>query len=354
MRKIIPLVLLLIILASQAKVLALSKTRLTSLMPIRKIRFNFHKDDPELKETENKQEAKKEIKKVEKKINLEEKIVKEKPKLKKIKISESLSHENVLVKKMTKRERAEYITRGKGIWVNIWNYPSNTKAFMKKLNKYDIDTIYLQINRSTTAIFKHPKKLDQILEDAHENNIKVIGWSYCYLKNDLVTDAKKFVIPARYVSPKGHKLDGMAADIEENVSVDAVKRYTRLIKRNLPKNYPLLAIVFSPRIKQNYPWKYIGSNWDVLMPMTYWHGLKNRNHRVVHDFVEDTILDLKRLTGRKNLNIHLITDGERTTSEEVKISLDVARKHNIKAGVSLYPEHLASHSMLQTLKNFQE
>lgn len=266
-------------------------------------------------------------------------------------ILEELKLEKTKNKEKQVCSSSEAITSGKGIWVNVWNYPTNTDSFMAKLKRYKIDTIYLQINRSTTPVYKNKAGLDAVLKAAHENNIKVIGWSYCYL-NNVQADADKFIQPAKYVSPNGDRLDGMAADIEENVNLWAVKTYTEKIKKSLPKDYPLIAIVFSPRIKQNYPWEYIGHNWDVVMPMVYWHGLKNRTHETVENFVKDSILNLRKLCKKDDLNIHLITDGERTSAKEVQISLNVAREHGVNAGISVYPEHLASDEILDTLRDF--
>jgi hypothetical protein len=273
--------------------------------------------------------------------------------------SEALVVESIKSLRFNFKEKSKIepqITKGKGIWVNVWNYPPDLNSFMTRLKSFDIDTIYLQINRSTTPALKHPEKLDTILKAAHENNIKVIGWSYCYLHH-VEADANKYLEPALYVSPEGHRLDGMAADIEENVSEAVIKKYTELIREGLQKagvkkKYPLIAIVFSPRIKSHYPWHYIGNNWDILMPMTYWHGLKGRNDQVVRTFVEETIVKLRELTGKPDLNIHLITDGERTSPEEVRISLDVARKMRVNSGVSIYPEHLVSDKILEEIKRY--
>ncbi len=250
-----------------------------------------------------------------------------------------------------KREVEKFVTEGKGVWVNIWNYPKDVNAFTNRLNKFKVDTVYLQINRSTTGIFSNQKELDNILKAAHQNNIRIIGWSYCYLR-DISTDVRKFVEPALYTSPDGEKLDGMAADIEENYSLAIVKSYTDKIRAKLPKDYPLIAIVFSPEIKANYPWEYIANNWDVLMPMTYWHGLKSRNDERVYNFVKDSIVSLKKLTKKDDLKIHLITDGDRTHSKEVQISLKAAQELGVNAGVSIYPEHLASDEMLDVMKDF--
>ncbi|MCE2928769.1 MAG: hypothetical protein LW817_03970 [Candidatus Caenarcaniphilales bacterium] len=249
------------------------------------------------------------------------------------------------------QETQRLITNGKGIWINIWNYPKDMDKFIARMKKFNIDTIYLQINRSTTPYFYNQTGLNQILKASHENNIKVIGWSYCYLKN-ISLDADKFIKPALYKSPEGHSLDGMAADIEENTQLWAVKSYTEAIKKKLPNDYPLIAIVFSPKIKQKYPWEYIGNKWDILMPMVYWHGLKNRDRDLVYNFVKSSIDDLRKFTKKDDLNIHLITDGERTTVSEIRTSLEAALDAGVNAGVSIYPEHLSTDSMLEQLKNF--
>ncbi len=254
-------------------------------------------------------------------------------------------------KEERKKETEKLITEGKGVWVNIWNYPKDVNAFTTRLNKFSVDTVYLQINRSTTGIYSNQKELDAILKAAHQKNIKIIGWSYCYLR-DINTDVRKFVEPALYVSPDGEKLDGMAADIEENYSQATVKAYTDKLRAKLPRNYPLIAIVFSPEIKANYPWEYIANNWDVLMPMTYWHGIKARNDDRVYNFVKNSIVSLRKLTKKDDLKIHLITDGDRTHCNEVQISLKAAQELGVNAGISIYPEHLASDEMLNIMKDF--
>ncbi len=252
----------------------------------------------------------------------------------------------------SKAQKIEHITSGKGTWVNIWNYPKDTKVFIDRLKKFKIDTIYLQVNRSNTKLFYNKAGVDRILKEAHDNDIKVIGWSYCYLKN-VADDAEKFIKVAQYKSPDGESFDAMAADMEENTSRWAVQTYSNKIKQALPKDYPLIAIIYSPKIKQDYPWELVAKEWDILMPMVYWHGLKNRNHQTVYNFVTESIADLKRLAKKDDLNIHLITDGDRTSHYEVATSIKAALDDGgVNAGISIYPEHLASDAMLRKLSKF--
>jgi len=244
------------------------------------------------------------------------------------------------------------ITTGKGIWVNIWNYPKNIDAFIDRLKDYHIDTVYLQVNRSTTEVFRHQIQIDELLKACKKANIKIIGWSYAYLY-DVKADAEKFIKPALYVSPEGYSFDGMAADIEENYKVESVRKYTEIIKAALPEDYPLIAIVFSPQIKPVYPWEYIAENWDILMPMVYWHGIKQRDLNRVANFVADSIHNLRKFTKKEDLNIHMITDGERTTPHEVAVSLEVAQQLKVNSGISVYPEHLVPNSVLEVIKDFK-
>ncbi len=256
---------------------------------------------------------------------------------------------NSLENKSYKERMITQLNNSKGTWVNLWNYPKDLNQFIHRLQKFNIDTVYLQVNRSNTENFKLKKELDQILKAAHDHNIKVVGWSYCYLE-DIEADANKFLAIAQYVSPDNESFDATAADIEENTSLWAVKNYTHKIKSQLSSDYPLIAIVYSPKIKQDYPWEYVANNWDVLMPMTYWHGLKNRNNETVYNFVKESITELRKLSKKENLNIHLITDGDRTNYNEVAISVQAAKDNGIANAISIYPEHLASDAMLESLR----
>jgi hypothetical protein len=259
-------------------------------------------------------------------------------------------HEDLLMVPQIFQEQKD-ITQGKGIWVNLWNYPQDLDKFFTRLQDHHIETVYLQVNRSTTPVFKHPtSEIDEILKAAHQYHIKIIGWTYAYL-NNVEADAKKFIEPAFYVSPEGYMFDAMAADVEENISATAIKKYTEMIKARMPKDYPMLIIVFSPKIKDNYPWQYLADNWDVFMPMVYWHGMRSRNLNKVAKFVSESIQGLRARTNKPDLKIHLITDGERTTPAEVALSIDIAKKLGVKSGISIYPEHLVPNSSLEMLKH---
>ena len=251
----------------------------------------------------------------------------------------------------------DLITDGKGIWINIWNYPKSPDMFCEYLKSKGINTLYLQISRSNTPAVKHPIKLNQIIKSAHERNIKVIGWSYLFLKEPL-TDAKKFVDAILYKTPDGDSLDGIAADIEEVTNATSIEMFTKVVRHSVRKDYPLIAITFSPVLKRadprHYAWKTIANNFDIIAPMTYWHGfVKLRNQKGAYDYTTKTIAKLKEYTQKKDLKIHLIGDGQKTSSEEIIGFLKAASDHKVDAGVSLYPWYVPKEHQIETLGKFE-
>ncbi len=251
------------------------------------------------------------------------------------------------------------VTDGKGIWVNIWNYPENPDMYCEYLKSNGIDTIYLQIFRSNTPAIQHLSKVNRIIESSHERDMKVIGWGYVFLNNPL-GDAKKFITAAKHKTPTGEMFDGFAADIEEITSSRNIERFTSRVREALGKDYPLIAITFSPMSKSKkadpryYAWKTIANNFDIIAPMTYWHGLvKYRSEKGAYDYTTQTITKLKEYTNKDDLKIHLIGDGQKTSSGEISGFLRAAEEHKVNAGVSLYPWHKPKDHQMETLGEFK-
>lgn len=247
----------------------------------------------------------------------------------------------------------EPITVGKGIWVNIWNYPSSPDLFCEYLKSNGINTIYLQISRSNTPAIKHPQKLNQIINSAHRRGMKVIGWSYVFLKNP-ISDAMKFIQAILYKTPDGDSLDGMAADIEEVASSFSIQTFVKAVREKVGPHYPLVAVTFSPYIKKAdpryYGWKAIADNFDVIAPMTYWHTfVKPRNEKSAYNFTAETISKIRKYTQKDDIKIHLIGDGQKTTSSEIAGFLKAAEDHGVNAGVSLYPWNTPKEHQIETL-----
>ena len=249
------------------------------------------------------------------------------------------------------------ITVGKGIWINIWNYPANPDMYCEHLKSKGIDTIYLQISRSNTPAIKNPTKLNKIIKSAHSRNIKVIGWTYSFLKDPL-SDAEKFIQAVNYKTPDGDSLDGMAADIEEVTNSRSIETFAKAVRKAVGFNYPLIAITFSPVLKraqpQHYAWKTIADNFDIIAPMTYWHGfVKYRSEKGAHDYTVQTIAKIKEYTQKDDIKIHLIGDGQMTSKNEIEGFLKAAEEQKINAGVSLYPWYTPKEHQIETLGKYE-
>ena len=249
------------------------------------------------------------------------------------------------------------ITVGKGIWVNIWNYPVNPDMFCEHLKSKGINTIYLQVSRSNMPAIKDPLKLNKIIKSAHDRDIKVIGWSYVFLKNPL-SDAQKFLQAIFYKTPDNDSLDGIAADIEEVTNSHSIETFAKVVRKAVGYDYPLIAITFSPVLKRadpsHYAWKTIANNFDIIAPMTYWHGfVKLRSEKGAYDYTVKTISKIKEFTQKDDVKIHLIGDGQKTSSEEIIGFLKAAEEHKIDAGVSLYPWYTPKEHQINTLGMFE-
>ena len=262
----------------------------------------------------------------------------------------------VLISLPLKSIAKEPITVGKGIWLNIWNYPANPEMFCEQLQSKGIDTIYLQISRSNTPAIKEPVQLNKIIKSAHARNMKVIGWTYSFLK-DPMSDAQKFIQAVNYKTPEGDNLDGLAADIEETTNARSIEIFAKAVRKSVGPKYPLIAITFSPVLKRanpsHYAWKTIANNFDIIAPMTYWHGfVKLRSEKGAYDYTAETISKIKEYTQKKDVQIHLIGDGQKTSSAEINGFLRAASDHNINAGVSLYPWYTPKEHQVETLGMF--
>lgn len=249
------------------------------------------------------------------------------------------------------------ITFGKGIWVNIWNYPRSPEIFCEYLKSKGIDTIYLQISRSNMPAIKESQKLSHIINAAHKNEIKIIGWNYIFLKNP-IEDAKKFLRAIFFKTSNGDSLDGMAADIEEVSNSFAIETFAKFVRKTVGPDYPLIAVTFSPVLKRanpnRYAWKTIANNFDIIAPMTYWHGfVKLRSQKGAYDYTTETIAKIKEYTQKNNLQIHLIGDGQKTSQEEIIGFLKAAEDHGINAGVSLYPLYTPKEHQVEALGKFE-
>ena len=108
--------------------------------------------------------------------------------------------------------QAEGLGDGPGIWMNMWNYPTEDyEAYCLKLHAKGIRNLFVQTSRSNTEAVCHPDKLGPLIDACHRYKIRVIAWSFAELQNPQA-DANKLIEAARFLSPTGQHIDAVAED----------------------------------------------------------------------------------------------------------------------------------------------
>ncbi|HEY9786240.1 MAG TPA: hypothetical protein V6D17_12605, partial [Candidatus Obscuribacterales bacterium] len=245
---------------------------------------------------------------------------------------------------------------GAGLWVNMWHYPevAELDAYCLKLHSQGIRNLFVQTSRSNTPAIANPDKLGPLIEACHKYKIRVIGWAFHELANT-AADADKIVAAAQFRSASGDKLDGMAPNLEKNLAKPHVESYLKRIRAALGSDYPLIAVVYSPLNKApavaQTPWKTLAEYCDVIAPMAYWNSKYQQFSP--YDYTLATVRMIRQLTGRWDVEVHVIGDGMGTRPEAIKNFLRGCRAAEATSA-SLYPNHKPTGEQLETLSHYFE
>ena len=244
---------------------------------------------------------------------------------------------------------------GAGIWVNLWHWPSgDLDSYCSELRTNGIRNIFLQISRSNTEAVPNPEQLGAIIEACHRYKIRVLAWSFAELLNPR-SDADKIIAAARYQSKLGHRMDGIAGNMEKNLSSERVEEYSKALREALGTSYPMVAVVYSPLNHApdvaHIPWTCLAKYWDVIAPMTYWGGRYQKLDP--YTYTVQTVQKVRQLTSRPDIEIHLIGDGMGTTSEQVQQFFKACHSCEV-ASASLYPNHIPTAEQLVCLGRYQD
>ncbi len=245
------------------------------------------------------------------------------------------------------------IADGPGIWINIWHYPEgDLDAYSSRMRAHGVRNLFVQTSRSNTEAVKDPAGLGALIEAAHRHNIRVIAWSFAELLNP-TADADKMIAAAHFQSPKGERIDGIAPNLEQNLDKWRVETYSQHLRQVLGRTYPMMAVVFSPlnRAPQvaKTPWKTLGEYYDVIAPMAYWGGKHQRLD--AYTYTRTTVEKVRALTGRSNIEVHVIGDGMGTSAESLDHFLR-ACKDSEATSASLYPNHRPTAEQLVAMSRY--
>lgn len=244
---------------------------------------------------------------------------------------------------------------GPGLWANVWNYPQgDVDAYCASLRRYGIRNLFIQTSRTNTPAIAHPEDLGTLIDAAHRHKLRVIAWAYLELQ-DPIADADKMLAAAKFRSPGGECVDAIAPDLEKNLQDARVTAFSKRLRDQLGPHYPLIACVYSPLNRyqevQNIPWKTLAQYYDVIAPMSYWNSKYQKLD--AHDYTLATIRTIRELTGRPDIEIHVIGDGMGTKSDSIHQFMKACKKAEATSA-SLYPNHKPTDEQLATLSRYGE
>lgn len=174
--------------------------------------------------------------------------------------------------------------RGAGVWVDIFDNAlwASPERQVRRMQADGIRTLYLQTSNSSQqyAIYR-PDRTARFLEAAHARGIKVVAWYLPTLANP-ARDASRSVAAIRFRTPRGHRFDSFALDVEATTVRSASVRNARLlslsnrIRTAAGSRFPLGAIIPSPRGMEmhpsywpGFPYRELRRYYDVFVPMVY-------------------------------------------------------------------------------------
>ncbi len=234
-----------------------------------------------------------------------------------------------------------------GAWIDMydkgpWLYPSRAIAEMAERG---VNTVYIETANfrkpKKTPLYK-PEKLAEMVDAAHEANIKVVAWYLPSFKK-LERDLRRALAALDFTTELGNTFDSFALDIESTEVGDIAKRNARFaeLAENLRAyagpNYAMAAIVpdATSTYWPDFPYSTVDEYFDVFMPMGYF-TYRVKGERAVRRYTTLNIETIRTATDDPNARIHPIGGiaGD-TGRKDVKGFVKAARK-GAAIGGSLY------------------
>lgn len=192
------------------------------------------------------------------------------------------------------------VVAGKGMWATYDLLERvSAQSVVETMRVNGISHLYFQVGRSNLGFYGGPG-LDQLLPLAHASGIRVVGWVYPFLR-DTVADVKLTADAIRYSTPDGHRIDALAADIEENTAADEVHAYGQLVRALAGDDVPLIVATYPPQMDRGrtYPFAVVARTWNVIAPMDYYRSPSRRwSAADAARYITTSIQGIREMAGR--------------------------------------------------------
>lgn len=208
---------------------------------------------------------------------------------------------------------------GLGAWIDIydpWAF-SNPISTVRRTQRHGVQTLFVETsNFSRDFAIYQPNAMSRLLKAAHAKGMDVIAW---YLPGfyNVKFDFRRSMAAIRF-KRNGQSFDGFGLDIEHSGVTPVSRRSDRLVAisrrldANTRPNYPLSAIIPSPRGIElaggywpDFPYSRMAPYYDVWQPMTY-YTYRVTGYVDVLRYTQRNTQILRDETGDPSLLIHQI------------------------------------------------
>jgi hypothetical protein len=185
---------------------------------------------------------------------------------------------------------------GKGMWVSRPFLPlANPARLVEAAKRLGLTHLYVDVAGSRGGFYNR-EALAALLPLAHASGLRIVGWIWPALADPLA-DVALSVEVAQYATPDGHRLDGLAPDLEQRMDVDQVRAYVQVLRTRLGPDYLLVGTVFPPEhsFARRHPQHKVMAGWvDLFAPMTYWSEARREfSENEVYRYIDRAVSDLR-------------------------------------------------------------
>ncbi len=197
------------------------------------------------------------------------------------------------------------VVAGKGVWLLESDWAkANQSQLITQLQQLGVTHVYLEVEG--TWGFYGSSALRHFLYRAHDAGIAVLAWVYPYL-NNVSLDENLTTQVVQYAAPTGDKADGIAADIEENISAGAVGPYAQAVRQALGPQGVFVAVTYPPIYHEDYPFAALAPYVTAYAPMDYWHyQALGENFLSAYNYVYQTVGLIHQLSGNPGIPVSVI------------------------------------------------
>jgi hypothetical protein len=155
---------------------------------------------------------------------------------------------------------------GKGMWLTLGTVAdSQPSAIVQAALHAGVSHVYLESAISPLG-FHGRTSVGPLLDEAHRHHVTVIAWVYPYLY-DTAADVALSREVAAYRTPSGNLFDGIAEDLERNMTAPAIGTFSQLVRASLGPSYLLVGVTYPAQSLPTYPFAQVARSYNVVAPM---------------------------------------------------------------------------------------